>query len=99
MNKLFKTKNFLIIEGVIAIFVIFFSLYAINLPILNPLKSLLENLFGVCIDTGPTPESGGSGLPCFFDDLLRFDIIVLAPIFVIYFLTFIIYRLNNKTTN
>jgi hypothetical protein len=74
-----------------------FSSFAIGeLSLLKPLKKLLGNLFEVCMDMGPTPESVGSGLPCFFQTIYVLEFLVLMPIVVIYFFTFLIYKLRNK---
>jgi len=101
MNKLFKIKNFIIIEGIIVVFI--FSSLAVGgslvisgLPsLVQPLKDLLGNFFEICLDMGPTPESAGSGLPCFYKDIIKLDIVVLMPIVVIYFFAFIIYKLKK----
>jgi len=102
MSKIFKTKNFLITEGVIIALIIF------TLPLLRGLFSILEKIFGtdgvfgtdgifsICIDVGPSPEFGDSGLPCFVSDGYLFYALILAILFITYFFAFIIHKFKNK---
>lgn len=98
MSKLFKTKNFIIIEGVIMAFIIF----PITIGILMPgLFSILEKIFGetfsVCLDMGPSPEIGGSGLPCFYSWYYPWYALILITLIIVYFFSFKIHKLRNNT--
>lgn len=101
MNKLFKIKNFLIIQTTAITFVVFsfiVGIYGVSVSLLNWLKRLFGDSFSVCINMGPDPAGYSPTLPCFYGNVLILDMVLMILV-VVYFFVFVIYRLNNKTTN
>lgn len=96
MSKLLKTKNFIIIQGGIIIFIIFsFIVGVLGFPVslLELLARLFGDFFNMCIDMGPEPGYYPT-LPCFYNYILLFDF-VLAVLVIVYFFIFIFHKLKK----
>lgn len=96
MSKLFKTRNFIIIEVIIVAFIIFPLTIGILVPdLFFILEKIFGEIFSICLDIGPSPEIGGSGLPCFYSWYYPWYALILITLIIVYFFSFIIHKLRK----